>query len=175
MTENEIYDLLESWENIDFLTANSCQDPKTFEHLMSIALFHPKQKSWRAAYLADKVNDKAPKMLLPYLPSIIKRLKTEVNASKKRHWLKLISVHSIDTEHFGFLFDYCISVFTSAKEAIAVRVHAMQILYNISEKEPELKAEVLGIIEHELEYHSTPGIRSRGRKLAQKLHLQIHK
>jgi hypothetical protein len=53
----------------------------------------------------------------------------------------------------------------SGKEPAAVRVHAMQILYNTAVKEPELIPEILLIIEDELENHSTAGITSRGRKL----------
>ncbi len=175
MTESELYNLLDSWENIEFVTKNICQNPEEFDVLMSVALHHPKQRSWRAAYLVDKIHDETPEILIPYLPVIIETLKTENNASKRRHWLKLISMNSIDDQYFGFLFDYCIRIFTSAKEAIAVRVHAMQILYNISEYEPDLKPEVLEIIEHELKYHSTAGIRARGGKLAKKLHVQIQK
>lgn len=175
MTGNELYDLLDSWENIELVTKNIIQNPKEFDVLMSVALHHPKQKSWRAAYLVDKIHDEVPKIVIPYLPEIIEKLEIEDNASKRRHWLKLISMNPVDESHFGFLFDYCIKTFTSAKEAIAVRVHAMQILYNISEREPDLKPEVLEIIEHELEYHSTAGIRSRGVKLVKKLHAQIQK
>jgi hypothetical protein len=49
----------------------------------------------------------------------------------------------------------------------------MQILYNISEKEPELKHEILAVIEDEMENHSSAGIISRGRKLAGKLKGQL--
>jgi hypothetical protein len=51
----------------------------------------------------------------------------------------------------------------------------MQILYNISEIETDLKAELLAVVEHEMEYHSTAGILSRGSKLANKLRNQISK
>ncbi len=173
MTENELYDILDSWENIELVSKQLIENPKGFDVLISLALNHPKQRSWRAAYLVDKIHDQSPELLFPYLPAIIEKLKTESNASKRRHWLKLISMNSINEEFFGFLFDYCINAFTSEKEAVAVRVHAMQILFNISEKEPELKSEVLQIIEHELEQNPTAGIRSRGRKLATKLRKQI--
>lgn len=175
MTENELYDLLDSWENIELVSKELSRNPKEFDILMSLALRHPKQRSWRAAYLVDKIHDEVPEIVIPYLPAIIEKLPIEKNASKRRHWLKLISMNSIDEQYFGLLFDYCIETFTSGKEAIAVRVHAMQILYNISEYEPDLKPEVLEIIQHELEYHSTAGIRSRGGKLATKLHAQIQK
>lgn len=173
MTENELYDILDLWKSIELVSRELGQNPKEFEVLMSLALHNPKQRSWRAAYLVDKIHDDFPETVIPYLPTIIEKLKTEKNASKRRHWLKLISMNKINKVYFGFLFDYCIKTFTSAKEAIAVRVHAMQILYNISEEEPDLKPELLEIIRHELLYHSSAGIRSRGSKLAKKLGKQI--
>lgn len=172
MTEQELYDVLDSWENIELVSKELMADPREFEILLGLALKHPKQRSWRAAYLVDKIHDEKPEIVRPYLPLIIDKLKTENNASKRRHWLRMVSANEINEEHFGFLFDYCIGVFTSGKEAVAVRVHAMQILYNISEKEPDLKPEVLQLIEHELEQNSSAGIRSRGKKLVIKLRKQ---
>ncbi|MEN8118330.1 MAG: hypothetical protein ABFS16_15195 [Bacteroidota bacterium] len=173
MTEEELYILLDSWENIEIVTQELSHSPEKFGILMNIALNKSEQRSWRAAYLADKIHDDFPGLLKPYLPDIIKKLKIEKNASKRRHWLKLISMNKIDPQYSGFLVDYCLNAFTSAKEAVAVRVHAMQILFNISEIEPGLKPELLAVIEHEMEYHSTAGILSRGSKLAKQLHKQI--
>lgn len=173
MKEQELYDLLDTWENIQIVTQQIIHNPSYFDVLMSIALHHTKQRSWRAAYLADKIHDNSPALLIPYLPAIIEKLEIEHNTSKRRHWLKLISMNKIEEQYFGKLFDYCFEAFTAGKEAVAVRVHALQILYNISESEPDLKPELLQIIEHELEQHPTAGIRSRGNKIASKLRIQI--
>ena len=173
MTEQELFEHLDAWENIEIVAASMLNDPTQFNTLMQLALNDTRQKSWRAAYLVDKIHDEKPELLLAYLPALIEQLKTEKNASKRRHWLKLISMNKISEEHISFLFDYCIETFTSGSEAVAVRVHAMQILYNISEMEPDLKPEVLQLIEQEMEYHPTAGIRSRGKKLATKLFRQI--
>ncbi|QIA09641.1 hypothetical protein [Draconibacterium halophilum] len=173
MTEQELFEQLDAWENIEIVAAAMLNDPVQFKTLIQLALNDTRPKSWRAAYLVDKIHDEKPELLQPYLPALIGQLQTEMNASKRRHWLKLISMNKISEEHIGFLFDYCIETFTSGKEAVAVRVHAMQILYNISEMEPVLKPEVLQIIEQEMEYHPTAGIRSRGKKLATKLFRQI--
>ncbi|HYQ58245.1 MAG TPA: hypothetical protein VEP89_12970 [Draconibacterium sp.] len=173
MTKEELFNHLDTWENIEIITAAMLNDPKQFNTLMDLALNNTQQRSWRAAYLADKIHDEKPELLQPYLPSIIEKLKTEKNDSKRRHWLKLISMNKIEINFIGFLFDYCIKTFTSGNEPVAVRVHAMQILYNISEMEPDFKSEVLQLIEHEIEYHPTAGIRARGRKLATKLYKQI--
>lgn len=172
MTQRELVELLDSWENINLLIREACSSPKKLGMLIEIALNNPNQKSWRAAYLVDKIHDDFPELVQPYLPEMVRKLKTEKNLSKKRHFLKLISMNEIQEKNIGFLFDFCMETLTS-EEPIAVRVHAMQILYNISEKQPELKPELLAVIQHEMEYHSTAGIISRGKKITRKLERQI--
>ena len=100
-------------------------------------------------------------------------IKNNLQSGKKRHFLKLISLNKIDEKHYLFLMDYCLDAFTSGKEPVAVRVHAMQILFNLSENEPDFKPELLAIIQHEMELHPSAGIHSRGKKLAKKSHRQI--
>jgi len=172
MRKEELIELINSWENLPFLVKEIAQTPEYYAMLMDVALYSSYQKSWRAAYLVDKINDKYPELLHPFLSEMIEQVKIEKSESKKRHFLKLISLNDLPQVQLGYMLDFCLKTFTSAKEPVAVRVHAMQILYNISESEPELKHEILTTIEHEIENHSSAGIVSRGRKLVQKLRLQ---
>lgn len=175
MTEKEIFTILESWDNFELLLLEINAKPELLPILIKIAIYSEHKNSWRALYLADKIHDSHPERISPYLPEMIEQLKVEQHHGKKRHLLKLISMNSIDEKHSGFLMDFCLTVFTSSKEPVANRVHAMQILYNISETEPAIKSEILEIIQQEIELHPTPGIRSRGRKLARKLQKQLQK
>lgn len=173
MTKEELLDLIDSWENLTVITKEIGQNPEYFQMLMEISLYSTDPKSWRASYIVDKIHENYPTLILPYVFDIIQQLKLEKHSSKKRHFLKQISLNEIPENQFGFLVDYCMEALTSAKEPPAVRVHAMQILYIISEIETELKPEILAVIEHEMEYHSTAGIISRGSRLAKKLRNQI--
>jgi len=173
--KEDLFDILSSWENIEFVAGEIANTPELYSELMKIALYSVEQKSWRAVYIIDKINDKFPNLILPYLEKIIKQLESEKHSSKKRHFLKLLSMNEIKEKHLAFLFEYCIGTMGNGSEPPAVRVHAMQILYNISEYEPALKPEILACIEHEMEYHATAGIRSRGHNLAKKLYKQIDK
>ncbi len=172
MTKKEIFELIESWENLDFLINEVIHSSKDYHTLMELALYDQKPVSWRAAYLVDKINDINPNLLLSYLEPMIKQVKIEKNGGKRRHFLKLISMNKIPEEQQGSLLDFCIDTFKSDKEAVAVRVHAMQILYNISKLQPELQQEILAVIEHEMKYHSSAGITSRGKKLVKKLKMR---
>lgn len=175
MKKQQLHDFLTSWENHELILNEALSNPKCFDHVIDIALYSNQPKSWRAAWIADKINDTRPELIAPYISSMINQLKKETSNSKKRHFLKLTGLHPIPPEHHPFLLDYCTECFTSASEPIAVRVYALQVLYNISEKEPELKPELLAIIQHEIELHSSAGIKSRGRKLAKKLQIEINK
>ncbi len=173
MTRQELLEILESWENLAVMIKLISENSEIYNTLMEIALYDPTEKSWRAAYMFDKINDSYPDLILSYMDKIVEQLEKETNSSKKRHFLKIISMKPLSEKYFGFLVNYCLETFSSV-EPPAVRVHAMQILYNISETEKDLKPELLSVIEHEMEYHATAGILSRGRKLVQKLQKQIN-
>lgn len=174
MTEKDFLKLLESWDYFELLLQELRAKPELLPSFMQLALNNDHPNGWRALYIADKVSDSHPEWMEKFVPDMIGSLKTERHHGKKRHLLKLISQNKVLDEHSGFLVDYCLGVFTSSGEPVANRVHAMQILYNISEKEPDLKPELLEIIQQQIEFHPTPGIRSRGNKLAKKLFQQIN-
>lgn len=165
MTKNEIIGLIDSWENLPFLINEIAGNTLNYKNLMEIALYDSNKKSWRAAYLIDKINDSFPELLFPYLQEMIDQVRIEKSSGKKRHFLKLISLNELNKNQQGFIFDFCIETLKSAKEPAAVRVHAMQILHNIALNEIELIPEILLIIKDELENHSTAGIDSRGKKI----------
>jgi len=173
MTKEELVSLIDSWDNLKILENEIASSSDLYKMLMEIALSDNEPKSWRAAYLIDKINDNHSELLYPFLNEMIDQVRIEKSESKKRHFLKLISMNEIDQVKQGLMLEFCIETFTSAKSPVAVRVHAMQILFNISEVESALKPEILIIIENEMENHSSAGILSRGRKLVQKLRKQI--
>ena len=172
MNRQELYDLLDSWENIQILIQHLIDHPEQIDLLMDIALNDTRKSSWRAAWLIDKVHEKQAGLIQPYIPEMILALRSINDDAKKRHFLKLISLNRLPGQQLSFLLDFCLNEFTNANQAVAIRVHAMQVLYEISETEPEFKHELIQLIGHEIEYHNSPGISSRGRKLLKKLAVQ---
>lgn len=173
MTNPELLEVIDSWENLEPAIQEIGNNPEHLPVLMDLALYSNAPKSWRAAWMADKIHDQFPYLIIPWLDQMIQTLKNELQTGKKRHFLKLISLNNLHKKHYLFLMDYCLDAFTSGKEPVAVRVHAMQILFNLSETEPGFKPELLAIIQHEMELHPSAGISSRGKKLAKKLIMQI--
>lgn len=165
ITENELLALIQSWESIPLLMQEISDFPQHLNVLIKIALDDSDPRNWRAVWMVDRLHEKHPELVVPYLPLMTDFLLTTQNASKKRHLLKLTSLHPIPEERMVVLLNYCIDVFTSASEPVAVRVHAMQILFNIAQAEPDFTGELINLIEHEIEFHGSAGITSRGRKL----------
>jgi len=175
MTKAELIEFLEHWENMSLLFNDREQALQHFSLLMEITLEGNNRYNWRASWAADKINEMIPGIAAPWIPELVEVLPVLSHSGKKRQFLKLISLYPFPDESESFLFEYCLGKMTSEDEDISVRVYSMQILYNISEKEPGLKAELLELIDREMEFHPTPGILTRGRKLAGRLRKEIRR
>lgn len=169
MTENELLELIQSGENVPLISQHLKDHPELIETLMDIVLRDGEATSWRAAWIADKIHEIRPELVTPFLPEITQFALKTANTGKKRHLLKLISFHSIPENNLVELLNFCITIFTNPAEPVAIRVHAMQILFNIAMKEPEFSGELIDLIEHEIEFHGSAGLSSRGKKLLKKL------
>ncbi len=171
MKRADFYALLDAWENIYLLTDYLVEYPQEIGYLTDIGLHESKKESWRALWIIDKVHEKNPELIRPYIPQFIEALPLISNESKLRHLLKLISLNPIPENQLGTLWDYGLNEFTNAARPIAIRVNAMQLLFEVSETIPDLKPELIQLIEHEIEFHGSAGIKSRGKKLLGKLSL----
>lgn len=175
MNKAGLINFLENWENMSLLFNDPEQARRYFPLLMEITLTGKEKVSWRAAWAADKINTRIPGIAAPWIKEMFAALPETKDKGKKRQYLKFISLYPIPEHAEGFLFEYCLEKLMSETEDVSVRVWSMQILYNISESQPELKEELLQIIEQEMEYRPTPGIIARGRKLSALLRKEILK
>jgi hypothetical protein len=169
MTENEIQKFIQSWENIALLLRYMADYPEHLELIMAKVLDDSRPENWRAAWMVDKIHEQHPELVVSYLQAMTDFVLTTQNPGKKRHLLKLISMNEIREENMAALLNFCIEVFTNAAEPVAIRVHAMQALFNIAQKEPDFSGELVELIEHELEYHGSAGLASRGKKILKEL------
>ncbi len=172
MTEDDVRILIQSWENLALLVRYIADYPEHLDVIVSKAMDDSRPENWRAMWMVDKIHERHPKLVFPYLQALTGFLFTTQNPGKKRHLLKLISLNDVQEENMALLLNFCAKVFMNAAEPVAVRVHAMQILFNIAQKEPDFAGELIDLIEHEMEYHGSAGIASRGKKLLAKLYLQ---
>jgi len=169
LADNELIAMIMSWENMPLVARHISDYPQYLNAVMKMVFDESDQRNWRAAWMLDKIHEIHPELIVPHLPAMTEFVLTTQNAGKKRHLLKLIGLHELPEDRMAVLLNYCIDVFTSPGEPIAVRVHAMQILFNIAQKEPDFTGELIELIENEMELHGSAGIASRGRHLIKKL------
>lgn len=170
IAKNDVQSLLQSWENLALMVRYIADYPECLELILEKVYDDSQPENWRAAWMVDKIQERHPDLVAPHIPAITNfALKTQ-NAGKKRHLLKLISLYPIPEEQLGALINFGIETFCNGAEPVAVRVHAMQILYNIAQKEADFAGELVEMIEHEMEFHGSAGISSRGKKILAGLH-----
>lgn len=161
-----------SLQNTKFTASYIEQDEEKFAVLIQIMEEGGSRTAGRAAWVMEKLVADYPDLLLPYITRIIKILPKARNDAIKRHILKQLTQYSLPDEQLGFLYEYCMQLVLSKHERVAAKVHAMQLMYIISEKEPDLKAELLDTILSQYELGS-PGYKNRASKLIRKLKKEV--
>jgi len=142
---------------------NPGQMPKLWEFATS-----SHERSWRATWLMDKVYDEAPELIRPYIPQMIQMIPNLECQSKQRQFLKLISAEALPKTISGDFINRCFDLLISNATPVAVRVYAMQILFNFSEQEPDIKNELALVIE-EFMSDGSAGFKCRGKRILKKL------
>ncbi len=168
---NTLEDLLKietSRRNTDIIADLVLQKPRLFEELMAIFLANREPVSRRAAWVIDTTSATQPELVFPYLPQIAESLTRFNHDGLKRHSLHILSRSPLPADKTGFLINLCFDWLVSPKESVATKVYCMEILYTISLAEPDLRQELADTIEIRM-HEETPGYRSKGRKILQKL------
>lgn len=157
-----------SWvDHVDKIADSIIQRPKLINDLWEIIQREDKM-AWRAAWTMEKINDKRPEMIYPFLNELLIRVEKTNKNGLKRHFLKMISLQPLPEDLTGNFVDFCFRILLSSDEPIAVRVHAMQILFNVCKKIPELKNELIESIES-IQTEASAGIISKSKKLLKQL------
>ena len=146
MTIEEIKQLITDWPSRELIFDHFLQAEDDFSLLLEIAFDDSKANYWRAAWIIDHLNEQKKSLVATYLLRIIEAALSSKNSSKLRHFLKIISQHPIPPGYAGLLFDRTLTIFTTPQYPVAVRVHAMQILYEIALTENELIPELVQTI-----------------------------
>lgn len=139
-------------------------DRKVFEHIYSFISSDDPKIAWRSAWIIDNVTENNPELLVPLIPDIINQFLETQNGSLKRHFTRMLCRHTVPEEFLGKVVNRCFDLL-SPLEPTAVRVFAMQLLFNIAQQQPALKQELALVVEGLLEEGGTTGFKNRAEKL----------
>ncbi|MEO9966981.1 MAG: hypothetical protein ABJF11_14380 [Reichenbachiella sp.] len=139
-------------------------DPHRFMQLMKL-FFHDEYRiAQRAAHSVSHCVDRHPELLKPHIKTMIKHLETNPKVAIRRNTVRVLQNQEIPEECQGLLVEKCFEYLTSAKETVAVKAFSMTILYHMTKIYPELKNEVIMVINDSL-INATAGVKSRGKKI----------
>jgi len=142
--------------------------PEKIDELLKEIFADKKGTSWRAAYVLDLLCDKDFSFFENNKEQLIDFLFRTKDASIHRHLCKLSSRTEIPEEKQGVMLNFCTNQIFSDKVRVAVKVHCIEIFYNISTKQPDLKPE-LELIINEVIDNNTVAFSCRAKKILKKL------
>lgn len=144
-------------------------DPKRFAELVHVFLEGPYRVTQKAAWPVGYCIEQYPDLLKPHFRKILYQLgEKNIHDSVKRNTLRMLQFVRVPKAHQGITTDLCLAFLADAKEPVAIRVFAMTVLANIAKEVPELKNELIPLIEDQLPYASA-GFISRGGKVLKQL------
>jgi hypothetical protein len=159
--------------NTDLVAGIVLQKPELYEELFALFLRNEEPVSRRAAWVVDIVAEQRPGLLAPHIPEIIRHLRVFSHGALKRHSLRMLARSPLPQgDDLGILMQACFDWLLAQEETVSSKVYSMEILYRISQTEPELKKELADSIEWRLN-EETPGFRNRGQKLLKKLYAEM--
>ena len=164
----EILDIGLSRVVIDMAIAHVGNDDQRFAELMNLMLTSKYPISLRAAWAVSIIADENPYLLDPYIDQLIEGIEDFAHPALTRCTMKYLSFNSIPVSKLGMMLNLSYKYLLDIKTPIAIRVYAMQIIFNIAQKEPDLKEELRLTIESLYETGSA-GFKNRASKLLRRL------
>jgi len=147
-------------------------DETEFEKLMFIVLHGKEPVVQRAAWAMDVCLETHPEFLSPYVETLIEALPGFGNDGVRRQVVKALAAREIPEELEGQLVDLCFCWLQSSVMPVAIKVHCMQILANITARHPDLAVELRTVIIEQIPRNSV-GFASRGKKILKQLHSDV--
>ena len=146
-------------------------DVHKFDDLMQLFLNDEYRVVQRSAWMVSECCNQNPSLILPYLKDIISYLsKPNIHDAVKRNILRILQYIDVPDEFLGELTNISFGFLENQNEAIAIRAFSMSVLANCVVKYPELKNELLALIDMEFEKDKVmPAFASKAKHIRKKL------
>ena len=152
----------------DLLVEEVIQSQAHFNTLVDLALHEKDPVAWRAAWVLDGSDEKKHGLARKHISAIVSALPQLESKGTLRSLLRLLSRHRIPERDQGLLIDLCFSYLVSEQYPVAVKAHAMQIIYHHVLLYPELKKELITVLRDQADNNSV-GFKSRGNRLIKQM------
>ena len=144
------------------------EQPSRMEELMDCFFDKNLRLCQYASWPAGMIADHSPELIIPYLQKMLNNLDTPHHDAVIRNTFRTLQNLDIPEEIEGLAFEKAFDFLANPQNAIAIRVFAMSVCGNIALKYPELKHELIPVIEEQLPFGSA-GFKNRGMKVLKAL------
>lgn len=157
----------------DIIVADIGNNTEKYAEILELTLRDEYPLSMRASRVLALATRNDTSLLLPHLQRVIDTLGSLKVEGVKRGFLYILAELPLELneEMLGIVVDHCFTWLNDAKEAIAIRYYAIEILVKVVFRYPELKTELVESLQIILE-NDTKVLHAKSRK-ALKLLLRI--
>lgn len=140
------------------------------KELVSFVLDKNQLVSNRAMWVVNHCADLEPGRIKPFHVKLIHHLKqNNIHSGVVRGILRLFQEHPVPKKQESFMLNQCFAYTQNPSEAIAVRVFAMSVIYNISKPYPDLLNELSAVLTQLINYDESAGIKSRAKSILKEI------
>lgn len=145
-------------------------DLTLFPYLVQYSFSKEEVLAFRSSWIMDKTAERNPDVATSSdaVTSLIQKTPFETNYSVIRACLRMLTRYELQINDCGELVNSCFEWLSALNTPIAVKVHAMQLLYKFTIQEPALKNELSIIIEEQMPVGSA-GFKARGKRILKQL------
>jgi len=137
-------------------------DKIRFKKLVDIFLRGEYRVTQRAAWPLSNISLEHPQLVQPHFSKLVNKLRETGNhPAINRNILRIFQAVEIPEKYHGILVDLCFKFLMDVKEPLAIRAFAMTVAAKICKNYPELKKELLMVLEEMKKYPQPPAIISR--------------
>lgn len=144
-------------------------DRDRFAELVALVLEEDEKVAQYASWLINHCMQAYPQLIEPHLDALIQNLdKPRLSNSVIRSTVKALAEADIPPALQGYALNHCFDYLLDPQRPVAVQVHAMQTIFNISKDQPDLLRELQLVIEEGMP-QATAGYKARGRRILREI------
>ena len=155
-----------SKEGIYELADRASKDQAIFLHLWEITKEMPFHKAWRASWVMDHATDKDVRFLYDIIDEVYELFPGLNNESLIRHFLKFLLKCPINVDLGLPVLDKCLEILNNPKAKVAGRGWSLQYFFEFTKVYPDMKYELLGVIDDLHDKEPSAGMKVFMRRIA---------
>lgn len=128
--------------------------PGTYKELIQLTFSKDMPACWRAAWMMDYLAEVEPSLPEAHIGRIWEMLPDKHPDGVKRSTLRMLCRYNIPEEQQGLATDLCLDWLIMESIPVAVKAYSMEIMHKITMVYPELKGEVIAILEDQMDNNS---------------------